>query len=129
MTAFPYLRLPQALVLLRVFTAVMFIAHAAVRVANGTIPRFAGFLEERGFVHGMAVVWAITVVELAGGALMIMNKYTRWAAAGFMCICVGGIVIIHAAKGWFVGEHGQGGVEYSLILLAACIVIAAADKK
>jgi putative oxidoreductase len=129
MTAFPFLRLPQALLVLRVFTAIMFMAHAGVRVANGTIPRFAGFLEDRGFVYGMAVVWTITLVELVGGVLMIMNKYTKWAAAGFMAICVGGIVIIHAAKGWFVGEHGQGGVEYSLMLFAACVVIAASDDK
>ena len=45
-----------------------------------------------------------------------------------MVICVGGIVIVHAAKGWFVGEHGAGGVEYSIVLFVACVVIAAGDK-
>ena len=36
--------------------------------------------------------------------------------------------IVHAAKGWFVGEHGAGGVEYSIVLFVACVVIAASDR-
>lgn len=127
MNRFPFLTLPQALVALRVTTAVMFMAHALVRILNGTIPRFADFLSDRGFVFSLAFVWALTVFELLGGAAMIIGKHTRWVAAGFMAIAAGGIVIIHAAQGWFVGEHGTGGVEYSLVLLVACFVIAAAD--
>jgi putative oxidoreductase len=30
--------------------------------------------------------------------------------------------------GWFVGEHGVGGMEYSLCLLVALIAIAAHDR-
>lgn len=127
MNRFPFLTLPQSLIALRVTIAIMFMAHALVRILNGTIPRFANFLTERGFIFSLAFVWAITTFELLGGAAMIMGKYTRWVAAGFMSIAAGGIVIIHAAQGWFVGEHGTGGVEYSLVLLAGCFVIAAAD--
>lgn len=128
MKKFPFISFPQTLILLRVAIAIMFMAHAGVRVANGTIPRFAGFMNEKGFIFGLAVVWAITLFELIGGALLIMNKYTRWVAAGFMAISGGGIVIIHAANGWFVGEHGTGGVEYSIVLFVACIVIAASQN-
>ena len=128
MKNFPFLNSAQAMLLLRVAIAVMFMAHAFTRIANGTIPRFAGFLEDKGFIYGLAVVWAITVVEIVCGSLLIAGKYMRWAAAGLMVICVGGIVIVHAAKGWFVGEHGAGGVEYSIVLFVACVVIAAGDK-
>lgn len=128
MKNFPFLSVAQAMLLLRVAIAVMFMAHAIVRIANGTIPRFAGFLEDKGFICGLAVVWAITVVEIVCGSLLIAGKYMRWAAAGLMVICVGGIVIVHAAKGWFVGEHGAGGVEYSIVLFVACVVIAASDR-
>ena len=84
MKNFPFLSFPQAMLLLRVAIAVMFMAHAITRIANGTIPRFAGFLEDKGFIYGMAVVWAITVVEIVCGSLLIIGKHTRWAAAGLM---------------------------------------------
>jgi putative oxidoreductase len=46
-----------------------------------------------------------------------------------MLISGTGIVLIHAQKGWFVGEHGTGGVEYSIVLFVACVVLAAADRE
>lgn len=128
MKNFPFLSFAQAMLLLRVAIAVMFMAHAITRIANGTIPRFVGFLEDKGFIYGLAVVWAITTVEIVCGSLLIVGKYTRWAAAGLMLICIGGIAIVHAAKGWFVGEHGAGGVEYSIVLFVACVVIAASER-
>ena len=36
-------------------------------------------------------------------------------------------MIIHARLGWFVGEHGTGGMDYSLSLMVSLLVIAAAD--
>ncbi len=129
MNAFPFLTSKQAIVLLRVAIAVMFMAHAGVRVMNGTIPRFAEFLNGLGLFHGIGWVWAITLFELIGGAMLIVGQFTRWMTAGFMLISGMGIVLIHAAKGWFVGEHGTGGVEYSIVLFVACVVLAAADRE
>ena len=128
MNAFPFLTVRQAMVLLRVAIAVMFMAHAGVRVMNGTIPRFAEFMTGLGFFYGIAWVWAITLFELIGGAMLIVGQFSRWVTAGFMLISGVGIVLIHAANGWFVGEHGTGGVEYSIVLFVACVVLAAADR-
>ncbi len=129
MQAFPFLSVRQAMLLLRIAIAVMFMAHAGVRVFNGTIPRFAEFLTGLGFFYAIGWVWAITVFELLGGAMLIMGQFSRWMAAGFMLISSGGIVLIHAPKGWFVGEHGSGGVEYSIVLFVACVVLAAVDRE
>lgn len=129
MNAFPFLTVKQAMVLLRVAIAVMFMAHAGVRVMNGTIPRFAEYLTGLGFFYAIGWVWAITLFELIGGAMLIMGQFSRWMAAGFMLISGGGIVLIHAAKGWFVGEHGNGGVEYSIVLFVACVVLAAVERE
>jgi putative oxidoreductase len=52
----------------------------------------------------------------------------RLAASVLMFIAFMGIVIIHAQLGWFVGEHGTGGVEYSLALIVSLVTIAAADR-
>ncbi len=124
----PFLTLNQALLLLRVGVAVLFMAHATVRVVNGSIPGFGGFLETRGWPQGVALVWMITVWEIGAGLCMAVGRCVRLCAAGLGFICFMGIVIIHAKLGWFVGEHGVGGVEYSLCLLMALTVIAAADR-
>ena len=46
---YPFVSLSQAQVILRVAVAIFFMAHAAVRIANGSIPQFAGFLPQRAF--------------------------------------------------------------------------------
>ncbi len=118
-----------ALIILRVGTAALFMAHALVRVMkSGSIPQFGLFLEKSGVPQGIAVVWLITVFELGGGLLMALGFRTRYMAAGFGVILLGGIVLIHRHLGWFVGEHGTGGSEYSVALLLALLVIASADS-
>ena len=117
-----------ALIMLRVGTAALFMAHALVRVMSpGAIPQFGLFLQKNGIPQGIAVVWMITVFELGGGLLMALGFRTRYVAAGFGVILLGGIALIHRHLGWFVGEHGTGGSEYSVSLLLALLVIAAAD--
>lgn len=125
---FPFLSLRLCLLILRLSLAVIFMAHAVVRIANGTIPQFGGFLESRGLPAGEALVWAITVFEIVAGLLLAAGKYVRWVSAGFVLLLLVGIILIHAELGWFVGEHGSGGCEYSFILIVALIVAAAADR-
>ncbi len=125
---FPFFSLQQSLVLLRFAVAGIFLAHSIVRLLNGTIEQFGGYLDNKGFIYGTAWVWGITVYEVAGGLLLLVGYYTRWLCAGFILLLLVGIVLIHAERGWFVGEHGSGGCEYSFILIVALLVTAAADK-
>lgn len=129
MSRFPFISSGHAIALMRVVTALIFVAHAAVRVVGSTIGQFAAFLEDKRFSYGVLIVWCITIYEIAGGLLMALGIFTRWLAIGFIVIIVAGIFIIHAANGWFVGEHGTGGMEYSILLITALIVIATSDKK
>lgn len=125
---YPFITLSQALVLLRVAVAIFFMAHAAVRIANGSIPQFGVFLASKGFPQAVALVWAISVYELTAGTLMALGRWVKWMASGLAFIAAMGIVLIHAERGWFVGEHGIGGMEYSLSLIVSLIVLAAADR-
>lgn len=113
-----------ALVVLRGTVALIFMAHAVVRLVNGSVPRFAGFLESEGFVHGSAWVLAISACEIIGGLLLAFGVGVRWVCFLLACIVVTGIGLIHARQGWFVGEHGVGGMEFSVLLCAALFVIA-----
>jgi putative oxidoreductase len=128
--AYPFVTLSTALALLRIGTAALFMAHAVVRVLiPGSIQQFGGALGRMGIPQGIAVVYAITIYEITAGLLMVLGFRTRYLAAGFGVILLGGIVLIHRRFGWFVGEHGTGGNEYSVALLLALLVIAAADTQ
>lgn len=124
---FPWCSLHDALRVLRIVTALLFMAHASMRFVNGSIPQFGAFMESQGFPHGQAWVLAITCCELGAGSLLIINRGVRWAASGLAVIVAAGIWLIHRHSGWFVGEHGTGGSEYSVALLAMLLVVAAHD--
>jgi putative oxidoreductase len=126
---FPFISLHRALILLRISVAGIFLAHAIVRITGGTIDRFAGYLGNKGFPLALTIVWLITAYEIIGGVLLIIGKLTKWMSFGFILMLLLGIIIIHANNGWFVGEHGSGGIEYSFILIMALIVIAATNKR
>lgn len=123
-----YNRLRISLIALRVAIALVFLAHALVRVLSiGSMATFSGFLHKQGLIFGNLLVWGLTVFEIAGGLLLALGSFTRWLAAGFIIILLMGIVLIHLQRGWFVGEHGTGGMEYSFILIVALLVVMAAD--
>ncbi len=124
---FPFISLHNSLLVLRVGIPMLFMAHAIVRIANGSMPQFAGFLGSIGFPQPLLVVWAITLTELVAGTLLVLGFWQRYAALTLASIAAGGIVLIHSNIGWFVGEHGTGGSEYSVCLLLALLVLAAAD--
>jgi putative oxidoreductase len=117
--------LPKALIMLRVAMPAFFIAHAAVRVGTGSIPQFATFLGNVGFAFPLQVVWLITIYELCAGTLIAFGFWVRWLVPGLMCIATGGIILIHRHHGWFVGEHGTGGMEYAVCLLMGLLVLQA----
>ncbi|RYD91178.1 MAG: DoxX family protein [Sphingobacteriales bacterium] len=125
----PFISLNQSLILLRITTAALFLAHAVIRITGGTIDRFGGFLDSKGLMIGTPIVWAITAYEIIGGILLCLGYFTKWLCAGFILLLIVGIILIHAANGWFVGEHGSGGIEYSFALIIAFVVIAAAANK
>ena len=129
MNKYPFITVKQALILLRVSVALIFITHAFVRVANGTIERFAGFLSSKGIAYSNIVVWGITVYEILGSIVLALGYFTKIISAGFVLMLLVGVVLIHASLGWFVGEHGTGGSEYSFILIIALVVIAAGNNK
>lgn len=129
MNKFPFISLDKSLILLRISLAIIFLAHAIVRVVNYTIPLFGAALERKGFPYGVGWVWAITAFEIVGGILLALGYFTKWLSLGFILMLIVGVVLIHASLGWFVGEHGTGGSEYSFILIMALLVISASDKK
>ena len=129
MRNYPFIGGGAALLILRIVTPALFLAHALSRIIKGTIPQFALFMGDAGFPAPTAVVWAITLTEIVAGSLLMLGIKMRWAATALAAIAFGGIVLIHARLGWWVGEHGTGGSEYSVALLAMLLVLAAHDPE
>jgi putative oxidoreductase len=123
--AFPFVSALAMQQVLRCSVALVFFLHALVRVINNSIPQFAGFLENTGLPFGKAIVIMITVFEIIGAVLLAIGRFTKWLAASFFVLLLIGVILIHIPNGWFVGEHGVGGVEYSFILMVALMVVAA----
>lgn len=124
-----YLKQPKALLLLRLSVALIFFLHAFVRLLNGTIAQFGEFLNLKGFVFGITIVWIITVFELLGAIFLAVGKLVKLMCTGFIMLLLVGIILIHFSQGWFVGEHGTGGMEYSFILIMALITVMSGEKQ
>lgn len=112
----------------RIGVAGLFLAHAVVRVLNNSIPQFAAFMASQGFPQPTAVVWAITVVEVIAALCLVVRFQVSCACLALASIAIGGIVLIHSKFGWFVGEHGTGGSEYSVALLLLLFLVAVDDR-
>lgn len=129
MKNFPFISLKNTLDLARIMTAVFFLAHAIVRIVHNTIPQFTIFMESVGFPNGVIFVWLITIAELVSGTLLIINRFVRPACTILFTIAFVGIILIHRHYGWFVGEHGTGGSEYSVALMVLLLIICANDSE
>jgi putative oxidoreductase len=109
----------------RVLVAGLFIAHGLMRISNGTVDNFGEFLETKGFPLGFVLAWLITLYEIIAGTLLLAGRWTRIVALGFVVHQVMGILLVHAKNGWFVVGPGVGGMEYSVLLIGSCLLIAA----
>lgn len=121
-------KLSNSTFLLRISIAFIFIMHAYIRIIDYTVPQFALALSNKGIPYSYIIVWAITMFEVLGSILLAFGYFRKIISIGFIIMLIMGIVLIHAQLGWFVGEHGTGGSEYSFILIVGLIVIYYSEK-
>lgn len=124
----PFIKPSVAAHILRGVVAIAFIIHGSTRAYEGTVGGFGEFLDSKGFPLGVVIAWAITLFEMAGGIILLLGKFKRPIALIFIWNLVWGIILVHAANGWFVVGKNNGGIEYSVLLIAALLVIAASDE-
>jgi putative oxidoreductase len=128
MLQFPFLSTQQWLTLLRVAIGLMMAAHGGIRLYAGTVDGFGGFLESKGFPAGIVIAWAITIFEIAGGVALAFGFYVRAIAAAFILELAMGIILVHAAIGWFVVGYTSGGAEYATLMIL-CFLLVASTKR
>ena len=113
-----------ALTLLRAGTALVLIIHGLARAWLGIVDDFGVALNSWGFPAGLALAWTITIVEIAGGALLAAGIFVLPLCAWFAFQLLMGIYLIHGRVGWFTVGAGRNGMEFSVVLLMCLIVIA-----
>jgi putative oxidoreductase len=115
---------------LRITLAAVFFMHGIPSIFTGAINNFGNHLNEVGFAPiGLPLAWAIKLSHVACAILLILNRYIRPAAIVTIPILIAGIVMIHAAEGWFVVGEGRNGVEFNVLLISVLVYLAIINKK
>lgn len=109
---------PYAAALLRLSLGAMWISHALLKLLVFGIAGFEGFLAS----HGMpvAVAWPVVLLELGGGALILLGVHGRVASALLLPVLIGATAA-HIGNGW-VFSNANGGWEYPVFLMAMSVV-------
>ena len=111
-----------AALLLRVALALMFFAHAWLKIKVFTPAGTVKYFESLGVPGVMAYV--TMAAEIGGGALLLLGIETRWVALLLVPLMVGTIVLVHGKNGWLFSNK-DGGWEYPAFWIVGLLVLAA----
>ena len=110
-----------AVLVTRIAVGLVFFAHGWQKLFTNGIDGTAAFFDQVGVPAGSAAAWFAALVELAGGAALILGLAVPVAGLLLLVDMIGAFVFVHAGAGLFVE---QGGYELVLVLAAAAVVLA-----
>jgi putative oxidoreductase len=110
-----------AALLLRVSLALMFFAHAYLKIVVFTPAGAAKYFESLGLPGFLA--YLSMAAEVGGGLLLLLGIETRWVALLLVPLMVGTIVLVHGKAGWLF-TNKDGGWEYPAFWIVGLIVLA-----
>jgi putative oxidoreductase len=119
---FPFPARDLALLVTRVAVGLVFVAHGWQKLFTNGIDGTAGFFDQVGVPAASAAAWFAAVVELAGGAALVLGLAVPVAGLLLLVDMIGAFFFVHAGAGLFVE---QGGYEFVLVLGAAALLLAA----
>jgi putative oxidoreductase len=108
-----------AALILRLSLAVLFFAHAWIKIAVFTPAGTVKYFQSLGLPGFFAYV--TMAGELAVGAGLFLGVLTRLAALAGIPIIAGTIVMVHGKKGWLFANEG-GGWEFPAFWIVALVV-------
>ena len=106
---------PYAALLLRVTTGLLFLVHGLTKLLVFTPAGTAGFFESLGLPGWLGI--ATLVVEILGGAALILGIGTRIVSAALVPVLLGAAVTAHWGNG-FGWSNPNGGWEYPVMWAA-----------
>lgn len=113
--------------LVRVATGAMLIPHGWAKVFGGGIDGFVGALGQMGMEPAFLLGWYVALLELVGGALLVVGLLTRLVAVQVVAFMAIAAFVVHWPKGFM---WTAGGYEYPLYwgLVALAIVFAGGGR-
>lgn len=114
---------PLGLAVLRVVTGVIFVAHGATKLFGGGVAGTGDYFASLGIPMAGLMAWVIALLEFFGGLALIVGVLVAAIAALLSVHMLMGIILVHAANGFFVIGPGSGGIELNLLLIAALVTL------
>ncbi|WP_227377119.1 DoxX family protein [Haladaptatus halobius] len=95
--------------LIRVAVSLVVLVHGvgklfAVGPAAMPVSKFAGFLAGLGLPFASPLAWAVAVVEVGGGLLLLLGLFTRITALVLAVEMVVATILVHLPKGYSDSE-------------------------
>lgn len=111
-------------IVVRVIVGFLMLAHGIDKVSGGTsgIAGFGEFLTSAGFPAGVAWAWLVTLLELVGGAMLILGLMARPIAVLMTVELLVAITIATGGNGLISGEQGVG-FERDLTYIMGFLVV------
>ena len=117
----PSIQLQQwGMTILRVALGVTFFMHGWQKLFQMGIPGVAGFFGQVGVPAPMAAATLVSLLELVGGALLIVGLFTRWVSVPLAIDMLVASLLVHLPAGFFAPN----GVELVFVLLAGLLALA-----
>jgi putative oxidoreductase len=110
-----------AALLLRLSLAIMFYAHAWVKIKVFTPAGTVKYFESLGVPGWFA--YATMAAEIGGATLLLLGIETRWVALLLVPLMLGTIVLVHGRNGWMF-TNKDGGWEYPAFWTVGLLVLA-----
>lgn len=105
---------------LRAVVGLIFVAHGAQKLFGEGFGGVASMMEGLGMPAPSLAAVALVLVELLGGAALILGLFTRLAAVPLAFSMLVATLLVHLPNGFF---SSSGGIEYTLLLTVACVAL------
>jgi putative oxidoreductase len=115
-------RADQALAILRVVLGIVFMAHGCQKFFTTGVAGVTGFFSSLGVPFPGVAAPAVSTLEFAGGAALIVGLFARPIAFLLMCDALTALFLVHLGHGFFVPR----GIELVMTLAAGALAIAVA---
>lgn len=114
---------PYGLMILRVVLGVAFLVHGWSKFSGG-VDGVAGFFTSLNIPAPSLVAYIVSIVELVGGAFLIVGFLTQVASILLFLDMVGAILFAFLMRGQpFIGESGSISWEKEAVFAAAALCI------
>jgi putative oxidoreductase len=107
--------------ILRVIVGLIFLAHGGQKLLGQGFGGVAGMTEGLGLPAPALAAVALVLVELLGGAALILGLFARLFSIPLAFSMLVATVLVHLPNGFFSSSSG---VEFTLLLTVACVALA-----